>query len=76
MTLLVCNPYTGSFVLDIGDRVELHPATDAWMSGDRYGEVTKIGRKYLHVAMDRSGRSRKVRPENISRKIAATCPEV
>ena len=23
----------------IGDRVELHPATDLWMRGARYGEV-------------------------------------
>jgi hypothetical protein len=42
----------------VGQRVELHPATDAWMAGDRYGEITKIGPKYLHVACDRSGKER------------------
>ncbi len=25
-----------------GDRVQLHPATDRWMMGDRYGEVLRI----------------------------------
>jgi hypothetical protein len=53
----------------IKDRVELHPATDAWMMGDRYGTVEKIGRFYLHVKMDRSGKVRKVSPENINGKV-------
>lgn len=44
-------------VLAIGERVETHPATDAWMQGDRYGEVVSIGRKYVHVKLDRSGRT-------------------
>lgn len=45
-----------NLIVKIGDRVELHPATDAWMQGDRFGIVAKIGRKYIHVEMDRSGR--------------------
>lgn len=48
-------------------RVELHPATDAWMQGDRYGEVlrlTRTGRAY--VIMDRSARSLTVLRSNIS----------
>ena len=45
--------------LKIGQRVELHPATDAWMMGDRYGEVVKITRQYVHVKMDRSGKIRR-----------------
>lgn len=53
----------------VGDRVELHPATDAWMMGDRYGEVVKIGRFYLHIKMDRSGKVRKVVPENMTGKV-------
>lgn len=44
----------------IGDRVQLHPGTDAWMSGDRYGTVVKCGRKYATVEMDRSGKNRRV----------------
>ena len=40
----------------VGQRVQLHPATDSWMRGDRYGEVKRVTAKYYHVAMDRSGR--------------------
>lgn len=54
---------------NVGDRVELHSATDAWMAGDRYGEVKKIGRFYLHIKMDRSGKTRKVVPENVFGKV-------
>lgn len=42
-----------------GPRVESHPATDAWIMGDRYGTVVKIGAAYVHVKMDRSRRVRK-----------------
>jgi hypothetical protein len=45
-----------------GARVELSPATDAWMMGDRFGTVTAHGRKYISVRMDRSGRTRKLTP--------------
>lgn len=51
----------------VGKRVEIHPATDAWIMGDRYGTVIKTGRKYLHVKMDRSGKVRKVTPELLQR---------
>lgn len=54
----------------IGDRVELHPATDAWMRGDRFGEVVKVGRKVYHVKMDRSGRTLRVIPANISERVS------
>jgi hypothetical protein len=53
----------------IGDRIELHHATDAWMSGDRYGQITKRGTKFYHVNMDRSGRIRRVAPRNILRSV-------
>lgn len=45
-----------------GDRVELHPGTDAWAMGDRYGTVAHVGRKNLHVRMDRSRRMLRVAP--------------
>jgi hypothetical protein len=45
----------------IGERVQLHPVTGAWMRGDRYGEVVKLGRLYIHVKMDRSHRVLKFR---------------
>jgi hypothetical protein len=36
-----------------GTRVKVHPATDLFMQGAVYGNVEKIGRKYLHVRFDR-----------------------
>lgn len=51
--------------IDVGHRVQLHPATDAWMSGDRYGEIAKLGSKYAHVKMDTSGRTRRVAYDNL-----------
>lgn len=41
-------------------RAELHPASDAWMQGDRFGEVLKLGYKFATVKMDRSGQIRRV----------------
>ena len=49
----------------LGERVELHPGTDAWMRGDRYGEVVGVGRKWLRVLMDWSGRTLRVSPDRI-----------
>lgn len=49
----------------IGQRVELNPATDAWMMGDRFGEVVKVGRSLIHIRMDRSGKVRRVRPSDV-----------
>jgi len=46
----------------IGQRIQTHPATDQWMMGDRYGEVVKIGRKYIHVKMDKTGKILKFLP--------------
>lgn len=48
-----------------GPRVMAHVATDAWMSGDRYGTVTKIGTRYVHVLMDTSGRTRRFAFDNV-----------
>ncbi len=49
----------------VGERVQLHPATDRWLQGDRYGEVTRIGRKLIHVKLDKSGQVRKFHPFNV-----------
>ncbi len=49
----------------VGERCQLHPATDAWMSGDKFGVIVKFGRKWTHVKMDRSGKVRKVAPRDI-----------
>ena len=49
----------------VGQRVSMHPATDAFMMGDRYGEVVKVGKSKIHVKMDRSGKTRLVSPGNL-----------
>ena len=65
----------------VGMRAELHPATDAWMSGDRYGDIVAVSarsRSFLdprdprnghtfRVLMDRSGRTLRVSEGNLSR---------
>ena len=50
---------------NVGHRVELHPATDQWMMGDRYGVVTRSNHKYLTVKMDRSGKSYRALSEDL-----------
>jgi hypothetical protein len=40
-------PHLGGFQL--GDRVRTRPGSDAFMRGARYGEIVKVGTKYLHV---------------------------
>lgn len=42
-------------------RVAAQPHTDAFMMGDRFGEVTRVGTKLVTVRMERSGRLRKFR---------------
>lgn len=54
---------------NVGDRIELAPHLDRWMTGDRFGEIVKIGRRFLHVRMDVSEKTIPVVPEN-ARKIA------
>lgn len=49
----------------VGDRVQTHPATDAWMSGDRYGDVVTAGRRFVHVKMDRSGLTKRFLPDDL-----------
>lgn len=54
----------------IGERVELHPGTDAWMRGDRYGEIVAVVERHGHVVsvrvkMDRSGRVLRLDPSRV-----------
>jgi hypothetical protein len=64
-----------------GQRVELHPATDDWMRGDRYGTVVGYGRKReyvnsftkehvmvrpIRVKLDKSGKVKRFHPDNLS----------
>lgn len=64
-------------MFSVGQRVEVHPATDAFMMGDRYGVVEKIytprtvqgvephNSVRIHVLMDRSGKVRRFHPDNL-----------
>lgn len=59
---------------EVGSRVELHPATDAWMSGDKYGEIIKAGKATVLVHMDVSGRDLQLLPRSIG-SIIRPAPE-
>lgn len=63
-----------------GQRVELHPATDRWMMGDRFGVVSGFGRaivthdkasgramvfRPVFVTLDKSGKRIKFHPSNV-----------
>jgi len=53
----MANTKTSGIELEPGTRVECHPGTDAWMQGDRYGEVkTQNASGMVTVEMDKSGR--------------------
>lgn len=44
-----------------GDRVQLHPGTDRWMMGDRYGEIVGVANResglVYRVKLDKSGKT-------------------
>jgi hypothetical protein len=71
------SPMTTCLAIDgyrVGHRVELHSSTDAWMSGDRYGEVVKLTpppANRIHVRMDYSGRTLKLRSWQIAGQLVA-----
>lgn len=60
------------YAVKVGDRVELHPATDAWASGDRFGTVERLGNGAAFVRMDRSGKVRRVSSVNIGSIVGIT----
>ncbi len=39
-----------------GTRVQLHPGTDLWAQGARFGTVTRTTRQRVYVRLDRTGR--------------------
>jgi len=54
-----CHGYDGNGYT-IGDRVELHPGTDLWMRGARYGDVVGLSltpNDRVRVKIDRTGRT-------------------
>lgn len=53
----------------VGQRIQLHPGTNLWMQGARYGEIVKVGRKVLHVRLDVTfGKTVRVAPRNVLEK--------
>ncbi len=48
----------------VGQRIHLHPATDLWMQGQRYVEVTKVGRKVITIRTD-AGHTYRVPPDHV-----------
>lgn len=48
-----------------GDRVQLHPATDWWAKGARYGVVIMIGRVHLTIQLDLLPKPVAVKPEDV-----------
>ena len=54
----------------IGERVELHLGTDAWMRGDRYGTIVAVVERHgvptsVRVKMDKSGRVLRLDPSRV-----------
>jgi len=50
----------------VGSRVELHPATDLWMKGARFGTVERVTWHRLHVRLDATGRVVLLRPSDLN----------
>ena len=46
----------GGDVMKPGTRVQVPVWSDAWMMGDRFGEVVKTERGFVFVLMDKSSR--------------------
>ena len=54
-----CHGYDGHGYT-VGDRVELHPGTDLWMRGARYGDVVGLSltrNDRVRVKIDRTGQT-------------------
>jgi len=51
--------------LNVGDRVQMHPASDHSMRGDRFAEVMLIARTKVLVRFDCSSGVVDVNPSNI-----------
>lgn len=47
------------------DRVEIPPHTDAWMRGDRYGEVVQVSGDNVKVLMDKSGKTLRFKADEV-----------
>jgi hypothetical protein len=74
VTVLKRNPRKklphGYFLYNVGDRIELHPATDWWMRGARYGEVRKVNPPVVTVKLDKVKRLVKIHYDNVLKVIS------
>lgn len=52
-----------------GQRVAIHPASDLWMRGVRYGTVTRVGKLTLFVRADSGHGIYRVSTRNVLRII-------
>jgi hypothetical protein len=48
-----------------GQRVQMHPATDLFMRGARYGTVTRITNTYVSVKLDKLSYSMRFYPREL-----------
>lgn len=60
----------GVGTMELWTRVEIPASTDEWMAGDRYGYVARLrensaGVIIAHVAMERSGKDRRYRLDQL-----------
>ncbi|QNJ58297.1 hypothetical protein SEA_ELLIE_74 [Mycobacterium phage Ellie] len=55
---------------EVGARVATHPATSAWLRGDRFGEVVALGRNQVVVRLDRSQHAVRFTPRNLAHMAA------
>jgi len=55
---------SNSIDINNGKRVEISPATDSWMRGDRFGAIVNTtrnkGKTYFHVKLDKSNKTIKL----------------
>lgn len=49
----------------LGQRIQSHRDSESAANGEFNGEVVKLGRKYVHVLFDESGKVRQVLPESV-----------
>ena len=57
--------------IEEGSRVEISPATDLWMRGDRYGTVVSVPRSALEAMDERHARIR-VRMDKTGRVVTGS----
>lgn len=53
-TTAFTRPAEAGFV--VGQRVAIHPANNSWLMGERFGEVIRLGRRWVYVKLDLSRR--------------------